>query len=572
MSAAMTGHATDRPARQADLLRFTTAGSVDDGKSTLIGRLLYDTKGIYEDQLISIQKSGINRSDGPIDLSLVTDGLRAEREQGITIDVAHRYFSTARRKFIIADTPGHEQYTRNMATGASNADAAVILMDATRGVLTQSRRHTCIAALLGIQDVVAAVNKMDLVDYREEVFTAIAREFRELAGQLGIPNVYAIPVSALKGDNVVQASRRMPWFDGLTLLEYLEDVPVRRREHSRPLRFPVQYVIRPDSRFRGFAGRVASGGLRRGDAVIALPSQARSRVKSIVTFDGELERADPGQSVTVTLQDEIDLSRGDLLVAEHSQPQSSKLVTAKLVWLYADPCEDGKSYLLKHGTRTVRARVGRIMHRVDVNTLNRLSTPASHIVLQLNDIATVQIESSLPLFFDPYALDRIMGSFILIDPMTNATVAAGMIEGASEPWDNAKRDGNLTRGISLEERTRRNGHPPAAFWIVDRPGLAERIERAAFEQGWQAQVVSSTEFPAADLIAIAAMLQRMGVIAIFSTTKDDHDLKSSVAAIYGEHAFFQGDRLPPSDVKACAAAVAALAALTDKFGSLGRPQ
>src|SRR5215471_2026912 len=264
----LTQNAASQPPAQADLLRFTTAGSVDDGKSTLIGRLLYDTQGIYEDQLISIQKSGINRSDGPIDLSLVTDGLRAEREQGITIDVAYRYFSTARRKFIIADTPGHEQYTRNMATGASNADAAVILIDATRGVVTQSRRHTCIAALLGIQHVVAAVNKMDLVDYREDVFAAIAREFQELAGQLGIAEVYAIPVSALRGDNVAQPSRRITWFNGSTLLEYLENVPAGRTEDNRPLRFPVQYVIRPDSRFRGFAGRVASGVLRRNARVV----------------------------------------------------------------------------------------------------------------------------------------------------------------------------------------------------------------------------------------------------------------------------------------------------------------
>src|SRR5262252_4956244 len=284
MSAATAESLTLDPAAlsaSADLLRFTTAGSVDDGKSTLIGRLLYDTKGIYEDQLISIQQSGINRSAGPIDLSLVTDGLRAEREQGITIDVAYRYFSTPRRKFIIADTPGHEQYTRNMATGASNADAAVILIDATRGVLTQSRRHTCIAALLGIQHVVAAVNKMDLVEYREEVFSTLAKEFKELARHLGIAHVHAIPVSALKGDNIVAAGVHMPWFSGPTLLEYLEGVPLGKDDHRRPLRFPVQYVIRPDRRFRGFAGRIASGVLHRGATVVALPSRARSRVKSI---------------------------------------------------------------------------------------------------------------------------------------------------------------------------------------------------------------------------------------------------------------------------------------------------
>ncbi|HEY6307690.1 MAG TPA: sulfate adenylyltransferase subunit CysN, partial [Candidatus Angelobacter sp.] len=510
-----------------DLLRFTTAGSVDDGKSTLIGRLLYDSKGVYEDQLVSIQRSGINRSDGPIDLSLLTDGLRAEREQGITIDVAYRYFSTPRRKFIIADTPGHEQYTRNMVTGASNAHAAVILIDASRGVLTQSRRHTCIAALLGIQDVVAAVNKMDLVEYREDVFAAIAKEFMELAGHLGIANVYAIPVSALRGDNIVQASMRMPWFDGSTLLEYLENVPVRSVEHTRPLRFPVQYVIRTDSRFRGFAGRVASGVLHRGAAITALPSGAKSRVKSIVTFDGELEQARPGSSVTVTLEDEIDVGRGDLLAADAGLPQTSTSLAAKLVWLHSDPCQHENFYLLKHANRIVRARVSRILHRVDVNTLRHLpaSTP------QMNDITAVHIETTLPLFFDPYAQDRIMGSFILIDPMTNATVAAGMIEGKVESAHTSPAAQGRTR---LEERMSRNGHPPAALWIVNRQPLATRIERQVFEKGWQVQLVSNAEFRNAELNPVVTMLQRTGMIAIFSPATDDPDLRNAITAIYGE--------------------------------------
>src|SRR5260221_2121138 len=322
------------PAAQADILRFTTAGSVDDGKSTLIGRLLYDTKTVYEDQLVSIQKSGINRSDGPIDLSLLTDGLRAEREQGITIDVAYRYFSTARRKFIIADTPGHEQYTRNMATGASTAHAAVVLIDATKGLLAQSRRHAYIVSLLGIQNVVAAVNKMDLVKYREETFQEIASDFQKLAQRLGIANVLAIPVSALKGDNVVDSSTRMPWFTGPTLLEYLENLPVQNGGEAGPLRLPIQYVLRPDSRFRGFAGQVASGILRRGAAVIALPSGIKTRVKSITTFDGDLDEAGPGSSIAVTLEDEIDLGRGDLLSEETNPPQSAKLVAANLLLLH----------------------------------------------------------------------------------------------------------------------------------------------------------------------------------------------------------------------------------------------
>jgi len=557
-------NSTTAPA--ADLLRFTTAGSVDDGKSTLIGRLLYDSKGVYEDQLISIQNSGINRSDGPIDLSLVTDGLRAEREQGITIDVAYRYFSTPRRKFIIADTPGHEQYTRNMATGASNAHAAVILIDATRGVLTQSRRHTCIAALLGIQDVVAAVNKMDLVEYREEVFAAIAKEFKELADQLGIPNVYAIPVSALRGDNIVQASLRMPWFEGSTLLEYLENVAVRGADHSKPLRFPVQYVIRPDSRFRGFAGRVASGVLRRGATVTALPSGAKSRVKSIVTFDGELEHAGPGSSVAVTLEDEIDLGRGDLLAAEAGLPQSSTSLAAKLVWLHSDPCQHEKFYLLKHANRIVRGRVSRILHRVDVNTLRHLpaSTP------QMNDIASVHIDATLPLFFDPYSHDRIMGSFILIDPMTNATVAAGMIRGKVEAAQ-AAAQATHSRTL-LEERMSRNGHPPAALWIVGRPALAERIEREIFEKGWQVQMVSNAEFKNQELNPVVTMLQRMGMVAIFSLAADDPDLRKAITVIYGEQSFFSADHLPASDREAGAQMMRSLDELQRHFASQGKCQ
>jgi bifunctional enzyme CysN/CysC/sulfate adenylyltransferase subunit 1 len=562
----LTLHPLDQTATHSDLLRFTTAGSVDDGKSTLIGRLLYDTKGIYEDQLVSIQKSGINRSDGPIDLSLVTDGLRAEREQGITIDVAYRYFATPRRKFIIADTPGHEEYTRNMATGASNAHAAVILIDATRGILTQSKRHACIAALLGIQHVIVAVNKMDLVEYREDVFAGIARDFEALAARLGIPNVYTVPVSALRGDNVVDASPRMPWFDGPTLLEYLESVPVTRADYLQPLRFPVQYVIRPNSRFRGFAGRVASGVLRRGAPVVALPSGARSRVKSIVTFDGELEHADPGTSVTVTLEDEIDLSRGDLLAAEAGLPQSSTNVSAKLVWLHPESCSSDKFYLMKHGTRTVRARVNRLLHRVDVNTLHHL--PAS--LPQMNDIAAVHLQVTLPLFFDPYSQDRVMGSFILIDPMTNATVAAGMIEGGAEAKETlAQAPRSRT---SLQERATRNGHPPAALWIAGRPGLAEQIERALFDRGWQAQLVSDSEFLTPELHAAITVLHRMGVITVCSMTADEDDLRDAIATLYGEAAFFTADQLAASDKQACAELLRSLDELQRSTTGQGRLQ
>ena len=384
------------------MLRFTTAGSVDDGKSTLIGRLLYDSQGVYEDQLDAVRKSRINRAAGPIDFSLLTDGLRAEREQGITIDVAYRYFSTPRRKFIIADTPGHEQYTRNMATGASTADVAVVLIDATKGVLPQSRRHAYIASLLGIRHLVAAVNKMDLVGYDERTFRRITREFQQLADQLEVTDVRAIPLSALEGDNVVRRSPRMPWFDGPALLEYLETIPVNEPTWESAFRFPVQYVIRPDAHFRGFAGQLAAGTLRPGDAVIALPSGTKTRVRSILTFDGELDRATVGEAITVTLDDEIDLSRGDLLVSEDALPVASRRVRARLVWMQAEPLDQHKLYLLKHNTRTIRARVRQVLHRIDINSLQH--APASAV--SLNDIATVDLETTLPLLFDSYRVNR----------------------------------------------------------------------------------------------------------------------------------------------------------------------
>ncbi len=322
---------------EMELLRFTTAGSVDDGKSTLIGRLLHDSKAVYEDQLASVKKSRINRSSGPIDFSLLTDGLRAEREQGITIDVAYRYFATPRRKFIIADTPGHEEYTRNMATGASTADLAVILVDASKGILSQTRRHAFIASLLGIRNVLAAVNKMDLVDYREDVFLNVERDFLQLAAQLGIPHVQCVPISALEGGNVVERSARMFWYEGPTLLEHLETVPVTTNDAFESVRFPVQIVIRPDANFRGFAGRVASGVIRPGDDVLALPSGQRTRVRSIVSYDGDLPEAFAPMSVNLQLEDEIDLSRGDMLVSPENGPRVSRRFRAMVVWLHGRP-------------------------------------------------------------------------------------------------------------------------------------------------------------------------------------------------------------------------------------------
>src|SRR3979411_148053 len=419
----------DQPlARDAEkeLLRFTTAGSVDDGKSTLIGRLLHDAKAVYEDQLASVKKSRINRSSGPIDFSLLTDGLRAEREQGITIDVAYRHFATARRKFIIADTPGHEEYTRNMATGASTADLAVILVDASKGILSQTRRHAFIASLLGIRNVLAAVNKMDLVDYREDVFLNVERNFLELAKQLGIPHVQCVPISALEGDNVVEKSARMFWYEGPTLLEHLEKVPVATSDAFESLRFPVQIVIRPDANFRGFAGRVASGVVRPGDHVLALPSGQRTRVRSIVSYDGDLPEAYAPMSVNLQLEDEIDLSRGDMLVSPENGPRVSRRFRAMVVWLHGRPREVGRTYLVKHTARQTKIRALAIRHRVNVNTLEQEEATQ----LNMNDIASVEFEAHVPLFFDPYSSNRATGSFILIDAISNATVGAGMIEEA----------------------------------------------------------------------------------------------------------------------------------------------
>ncbi|HXJ17695.1 MAG TPA: sulfate adenylyltransferase subunit CysN [Candidatus Polarisedimenticolia bacterium] len=517
----------------ASLLRFSTAGSVDDGKSTLIGRLLYDSQAVLEDQLASVSKSKINRSSGPIDFSLLTDGLRAEREQGITIDVAYRYFSTPRRKFIIADTPGHEQYTRNMATGSSTAEAAIVLIDATKGVLRQSRRHAYIAHLLGVQHIAAAVNKMDLVGFSQEVFERISGEFREFADQLGIRDVYAVPVSALEGDNVVLRSKRMPWFEGPALLEYLETVPARDAESSGPLRFPVQYVVRPDASFRGFAGQVASGVLRPGTNVVALPSGVKTRIESLVAFEDEPEAAGPGSSITVTLDDEIDLSRGDMLIAQDRAPSTGTELQATLVWMHAVPLDPHKIYLLKHTTRTVRARVSQIRYRVDINTLEHV--PAKK--LDMNDIAAVDVKTTLPLFFDPYRVNRTTGSFIVIDPLTNVTVAAGIIERAIE---HASRHGMGAhhRHSTREERILRYGHPSAAVWLRGRPHVAELLERRLFDEGWHVQLAGPNDFLAHELVTVAKAYRLSGHITIFSPLDDGTDQKQVVRAIYGPDSFF----------------------------------
>jgi len=403
------------------LLRLTTAGSVDDGKSTLIGRLLHDAKGAYEDQLKSAVRGG------QIDFSLLTDGLRAEREQGITIDVAYRYFATIKRKFILADTPGHEQYTRNMATGASTAELAIILLDAHRGLTTQSRRHAFIATMLGIPNFVIAVNKMDLVGYDQEVFNRLRAEFEPFLERIGTKNYYFLPLSALKGDNVVDCGSHMPWFDGPPLLEYLETVDPADNMVQAPFRMAVQRVVRPDQNFRGYAGQIASGTIRPGDEVQALPSGRRSKVKRVVTFDGDLEMAHAPQSVTLTLADEIDISRGDM-ISSGTPPLSARIFDATMVWFDAHPLDPAHDYLVKHTSHTVPARVDGVRHLINVATLE--SEPATS--LAMNEIGVVRIATAKPLFFDPYKENRVTGSFILIDRKTNHTAGAGMILAEAE--------------------------------------------------------------------------------------------------------------------------------------------
>ncbi|MCZ8373439.1 sulfate adenylyltransferase subunit CysN [Phocaeicola sp. KGMB11183] len=419
---------------QKDLLRFLTAGSVDDGKSTLIGRLLFDSKKLYEDQLDALERDSkrMGNAGEHIDYALLLDGLKAEREQGITIDVAYRYFSTNNRKFIIADTPGHEQYTRNMITGGSTANLAIILVDARTGVITQTRRHTYLVSLLGIKHVVLAVNKMDLVDFSKEVFDKIVADYRKFIEPLGIPDVQCIPLSALDGDNVVEKSDRTPWYDGVSLLEYLETVHIGNDHNLNDFRYPVQYVLRPNLDFRGFCGKVASGVVRKGDEVVALPSGKRSHIKSIVTYEGEIDYAFPPMSVTLTLEDEIDVSRGEMLVHPDNMPMIGRNFEAMLVWMDEEKMDLEKSFFLKQTTNTSRTRIDHIKYKVDINTMEHLSVEngrlkEEEVPMQLNQIARVVLTSSKELFFDAYNRNKATGAFILIDPITNNTSAVGMI-------------------------------------------------------------------------------------------------------------------------------------------------
>jgi sulfate adenylyltransferase subunit 1 len=502
-----------------DLLRFTTAGSVDDGKSTLIGRLLYDSQSVYEDQIKAVTKASVNRSAGAIDFSLLTDGLRAEREQGITIDVAYRYFATARRKFIIADTPGHEQYTRNMATGASTADLAVILIDARNGVLQQSRRHGFIASLLAIPNFVVAVNKMDAVGYDEQVFRAIETEFREFVGRLAFqqssPHVYFLPISALQGDNVVRPSRNMPWFEGPTLLEFLETVPVHHRTRATAFRFPVQRVIRPDQDFRGYAGQVVSGTVRPGDGILALPSGQRSRVKSIETFDGQLEEAVAPMSVTLTLEDEVDISRGDMLASAQKPPDAARQFDANIVWLNEQPLDLSRRYVLKHTTQTLPAEVKAVKHRVNIKTLEHEAADS----LEMNSIGVLRIETSRPIYFDAYTQNRATGSLILIDPETNATVGAGMILAPVI----VERDRSKVTALDIRhervtpvERIARYRHGGETVSLGERKALGWLLERKLFDRGCS---VTMIEHASAETLAA---LEQAGLLVLLVSSKASH--------------------------------------------------
>jgi len=485
-----------------ELLRFTTAGSVDDGKSTLIGRLLYDSKAIFEDQIEAVQRASQERGDDYVDLALLTDGLRAEREQKITIDVAYRYFATPKRKFIIADTPGHIQYTRNMVTGASTAELAIILIDARKGVITQSKRHGFLATLLQIPHLVVAINKMDLVNYDQKVFNQIMADYKEFAAKLPVQDIVFIPISALKGDNVVDKSEKMPWYDGSTLLHHLENVNVGGSRNLVDFRFPVQYVVRPNQNFRGFAGQIASGRIAPGEEVVVFPSGLGSRVKSVVTLEGELPEAVAGDSVILTLEDEIDISRGDMIVRTHNLPQKSNQVDAVICWMSETPMNSQGTYWLQHTTRTVKAFISDLQYKIDVDTMHR--EPAEF--LGLNEIGRVQITATHPLFFDRYQINRNTGSFILIDPYTNTTVAAGMIRGTSrrisdlldvevEPTEPAaamrRRSSDVKwefGGVTQEMREKRNGHKGAVLWFTGLSGsgkstIAKKLEQRLFERG-----------------------------------------------------------------------------------------
>jgi bifunctional enzyme CysN/CysC len=561
-----------------ELLRFLTAGNVDDGKSTLIGRLLYDTQLIYEDQLAAVKRDSERKgtTGGEIDLSLLMDGLKAEREQGITIDVAYRYFSTSKRKFIIADCPGHEQYTRNMATGASNCDLAIILIDARHGVQQQTRRHSFIVSLLGIKHVVVAINKMDLVGWSEEVFERIKSEYVDFATRLEMNDLRVVPISALKGDNIVEPSAHAPWYQGETLLHLLETVHIASDRNLIDLRFPVQYVNRPNLDFRGFCGTVASGVIREGDDIQVLPSNQRSRVASLVTYEGAVPEAFPPMAVTVVLADEIDVSRGSLLVHPNNVPRVDRHFEAMLVWMAEEPMAPGKQYLVKQATNLVAGTVSRLHYRVDVNTLRREETAG----LSMNEVGRCTVTLSRPVAVDPYRQNRAMGAFIVIDRLTNRTVGAGMVldrrlsdDLAPSGWDGDNREAARAAAptaVAQAERAARFGQQPATvlFTGLEAAGkttLAFALERRLFDAGRAVTVVDGKQmrqtisrdlgFTYADrsenlrrATDVARLLNDAGLIALCALMAPNAALRDKARAAIGAERFVLVHVATPLDV------------------------
>ena len=559
-----------------ELLRFITCGSVDDGKSTLIGRLFYESKMIYEDQLAAIKKdsSRYGTTCEEVDLALFTDGLEDERQQGITIDVAYRYFSTDKRKFIIADTPGHEQYTRNMATGASTADLAVILIDARHGVLPQTKRHSFIVSLLGIKHIVVAINKMDIVDYDQQVFEKIRQDYVDFAGRLELPDVHFMPISALKGDNVVTLSPKMPWYTGSPLMPLLETVYIGSDRNMEDFRFPVQYVLRPNLDFRGFSGTIASGIIRKGDEVMTLPSRKKSRVKSIVTYDGELEEAFAPLSVTLTLTDEIDSSRGDMLVRPGNVPRVERKFDATVVWMAEEPMLPGKQYLFKQATKVSPGQIASLRYRIDINSLHREPAPT----LALNEIGRCQVTLAEPIAFDAYRRNRGTGGFIIIDRLTNGTVAAGMIldrgDGdEADHWDDDASAEHLHReesGVSTEERQARFGQQAATVLFTGLAGsgktsLAKAVERRLFDMGRAVTVLDGQNmrlgisrdlgFSAADRsenlrrsAEVARLFNDAGLICLASFVAPEEAVRQKVADRLGSERFLVVHLAAPLEV------------------------
>lgn len=502
-----------------ELLRFLTCGSVDDGKSTLIGRLLHDSKMIYEDQLAAIQKDNerVGNAGEELDLALLVDGLAAEREQGITIDVAYRYFSTSKRKFIIADTPGHEQYTRNMATGASTCDLAIILIDARHGVQVQTKRHSFIVSLLGIKHTIVAINKMDLVDFSEGRFEEIKADYLEFSKQLDLPDIQFVPISALKGDNVVTPSEPMSWFKGEPLMETLETVELANDQNFDSLRFPVQYVNRPNLDFRGYCGTLTSGIVRPGDEVTVLPSGKSSKVKSIVTYEGEIQEAFPPMAVTLTLEDEIDISRGDILVHSNDVPETTNRFDSMVVWMSEEPLQKGRQYEVKLNTTRIAGGISNVRHRVDVNTLEQTAADS----LELNEIARCEITLERPVVADDYRAHHGTGSFIIVDRLTNATVAAGMIiEGGDEQTDLESKLVNAS-AVTASDRTIRFGQHAATATIAggsaeQRQTLLFSLESVLFEQG-RAVVALNAEQLQGGAQNASVVLNQAGLISLLET-------------------------------------------------------